>query len=282
MHHYVNNSRSPDGRVTVWPAQVLETYWCTWDTTAQNFTNCCADDAPTISGMIGLFEKLLALPAALTTPAQRAAWAAFVPQIPRLPLTADGATIAAARVISDGSHNSEGPELYAMHPHRLFTAGRAVARGDNISLGLRTLAASSWAHQNNAGWAYSINAAALLGSTDMAAAQLLERAATPPAAGYRFQAFAPHMQDFDPSADHFANFARALQDMLIQSGDDGFDATTVVLFPAWPCGWDVDFKLWGPLATSVEVSYSAGKLVSLTVEPPARAAAIKWANCVSN
>lgn len=88
------------------------------------------------------------------------------------------------------------------------------------------------------------------------------------------------MQDFDPSADYFANMARALQEMLIQTGDDGFQATTIVLFPAWPCGWDASFKLWGPLATSVEVVYAGGKLVSLDVQPPQRAGAVKWANCV--
>jgi len=149
MHHFANNSLR-DGRVVVWPAQVLETYWCDWDVAAQNFTNCCADDAPTISGMLGLFQRLLALPPALATPAQRAAWAAFAPAIPDLPLTADG-TIAPARVLSSPSHNNEGPELYAMHPHRLLTKGREVASGANISLGLRTFAASGFAKENE-GW----------------------------------------------------------------------------------------------------------------------------------
>ena len=74
---------------------------------------------------------------------------------------------------------------------------------------------------------------------------------------------------------------RALQEMLLQSGDDGFDAPTIVLLPAWPCGWDVAFKLWAPFNTSVEVEYAGGKLVSLNVQPPARAAAVKWATCVS-
>ncbi len=39
--------------------------------------------------------------------------------------------------------------------------------------------------------------------------------------------------------------------MQVQSGDDGFDNTTVVMLPAWPCNWDVSFKLWGPLRTTV-------------------------------
>ena len=69
--------------------------------------------------------------------------------------------------------------------------------------------------------------------------------------------------------------------MLVQSGDDGFEDTTIVLFPAWPCGWDVSFKVWGPLRTSVEVEYVAGKLVSLVVVPAERKSAVKFAACVT-
>ena len=34
--------------------------------------------------------------------------------------------------------------------------------------------------------------------------------------GAQFPGYAPHFQDYDPSADHFANFARALNEMLLQ------------------------------------------------------------------
>ena len=54
MQHY---SVSPTtGRAVIFPAQVLESWWCAWDNAAQNWTNCCADDAPTISGMMTLLE----------------------------------------------------------------------------------------------------------------------------------------------------------------------------------------------------------------------------------
>ena len=114
--HFTN--RSADGRVIVWPAQVLETYWCTYNPgtnqSAGWFSNCCEDDAPTVTGMHSLFERLLALPPALTTPQQRAAWAAFVAIMPLVPVANN--TILPARVLSEGTHNSEGPELYAAHP----------------------------------------------------------------------------------------------------------------------------------------------------------------------
>jgi hypothetical protein len=122
--------------------------------------------------------------------------------------------------------------------------------------------------------------AALLGLADDAFGMINERAVQPPPSGYRYPAFAQHYQDYEPSADHYANMMTATQMMLIQSGED--KAGTIVLLPAWPCNQDVSFKLWGPLATSVSVVYSNGTLVSLVVEPQARAAAVKFANCVPN
>jgi len=198
MHHFGGNATA-GGRVVVAPAQVLETYWCTWNATAGNWSasDCCADDAPTISGMMTLFEKLRALPAGAASDAQRAAWAAFADvRMPALPLKPDG-TVAPARVLgADGAHNGEGPELFAAHPHRVFTRGREVATGRNISVGVATYRANAWAAANNVGWNYGINAAALLGLADAAAAQLAARAATPPAPGYRFPGFSPQFQDY--------------------------------------------------------------------------------------
>ena len=75
---------------------------------------------------------------------------------------------------------------------------------------MSTVARSPWTLQNS-GWNYGLNAAALVGMADVAAKLLLQRAATPPAAGYRWAGFAPHEQDFDPSSDHFANMNRCLQ-----------------------------------------------------------------------
>lgn len=68
--------------------------------------------------------------------------------------------------------------------------------------------------------------------------------------------------------------------MLLQTGEDGFGSGTIVLLPAWPCNFDVSFRLHAAQATTVEVVYAGGKLVSLVVDPPSRAAAVRWANCV--
>lgn len=67
--------------------------------------------------------------------------------------------------------------------------------------------------------------------------------------------------------------------MLLQPGDDANG--TLVLLPTWPCAWDVSFKLWGPLNTSVEVVYAGGAVTSCVVEPASRAGDVVWAGCVS-
>ncbi|MCX6574212.1 MAG: hypothetical protein NTX99_09505, partial [Candidatus Aminicenantes bacterium] len=44
------------------------------------------------------------------------------------------------------------------------------------------------------------------------------------------------------------------------------------LLPAWPAGWDADFKLHTPDNTVVEGSVRGGKLVSIDVTPKSRKA----------
>jgi hypothetical protein len=57
-----------------------------------------------------------------------------------------------------------------------------------------------------------------------------------------------------------------LQAMLIQC-----DGDKIVLFPAWPKDWDVEFKLAAPKNTTVEGVYRRGQLESLKITPATRA-----------
>ena len=56
-----------------------------------------------------------------------------------------------------------------------------------------------------------------------------------------------------------------LQEMLMQSIGD-----KILLFPAWPMEWDVDFKLFAPYQTTVEVSLRKGVITELKVLPEYR------------
>jgi len=62
--------------------------------------------------------------------------------------------------------------------------------------------------------------------------------------------------------------------MLLQ-----WDGERILLFPAWPKEWDVEFQLAAPQRTIVRGSLRAGRLESLQIDPPARRAATEfWLN----
>lgn len=274
IYHYKN--LTSDGKFLIWPTQVLESYWCEWP----GWNNCCENDLPQLSGVTSLVGALLdVLPTQYLTAEQRARYTNLRSILPGLPLTADGTQYAPAWVLSSGSHNAEVPELFASHPFRLNTVGRAfVDESVNLTISRTTWKALPLA-QSNTGWYYGIMDASYLGLADEAFAMAIDRANQPPPAGYRFPAFAQHYQDYEPSADHYANMMTSLQLQLLQSGEDL--AGTIIVFPAWDCS-DVTFKLWGPQATSVSIVFKNQTLVSIDVEPPSRRSAVKFANCVAN
>jgi hypothetical protein len=63
---------------------------------------------------------------------------------------------------------------------------------------------------------------------------------------------------------------KTLQIMLLQAED-----RDIRLLPAWPAGWDADFKLHAPDNTVVEGRVRGGKLVELNVKPKSRKADIE-------
>ncbi len=56
-----------------------------------------------------------------------------------------------------------------------------------------------------------------------------------------------------------------LQEMLLQT-----PGNRILLFPAWPKEWDVNFKLHAPQQTTVEAVLKGGKIISLKVTPESR------------
>lgn len=83
----------------------------------------------------------------------------------------------------------------------------------------------------------------------------------------RFPAFWECKMDGTPDNDHGANGANVLQNMLLQS-----DGDQILLFPAWPEDWDVDFKLHASRNTTVDCIYRDGRVQLLTVTPSSRLA----------
>ncbi|MFP4502256.1 MAG: hypothetical protein ACLFTT_14740 [Candidatus Hydrogenedentota bacterium] len=142
-------------------------------------------------------------------------------------------------------------------PYRLFGVGR-----EDLELARRTF--KQRRVKGNTGWRQDETQAAILGLTDTAAGMLTERSRLKHE-GSRFPAFWGPNFDWIPDQDHGGNLVMALQTMLMQTGGD-----TILLFPAWPPAWDVDFKLHAPGQTVVRGVYRDGALESLEVNPPER------------
>ena len=81
----------------------------------------------------------------------------------------------------------------------------------------------------------------------------------------RFPTFWGRGHDWVPDHNWGGSGMIGLQEMLMQTVGD-----QIMLFPAWPKEWDVDFKLHAPKNTTVECSYKNGKIQYIKVIPKER------------
>jgi len=93
----------------------------------------------------------------------------------------------------------------------------------------------------------------------------------------KFPAFWVKGNDYAPDEDNGGNGENGLQQMLMQT-----DGKKIMLLPAWPDGWDADFKLNAPYQTTVQGSIVQGKLTHLVVTPPERQADVVDKSLSSN
>ena len=128
-------------------------------------------------------------------------------------------------------------------------------------------------------WKYGSIAVADLGFADEARQYCLEKFLHPFQTPYktahygdcaqfvaRFPAFwVTYPFDAFPDIDHGGCAMIGLQEMLLQTPGD-----RLLVLPAWPKDWNVNFKLHAPHQTTVEGVYRDGKLEKLTVTPESR------------
>jgi hypothetical protein len=240
--HY---GRDKTGKLRMEPAQSLETFYGV------------VNPLPDVAGLQYLLDTLLDLPEA--TPQQRSRWQRLRHELPEIPIGAvDGAKVLLpAQQISKAPQNVENPELYAVFPFRLFGVGKP-----DLELARRSF--SNRRIKNKGGWAQDDIQAAMLGLADEARDLVTQRFADKHR-GSRFPAFWGPNFDWIPDQDHGNVGLMALQAMLLQSGGD-----KILLLPAWPATWDVEFKLHAPQNTVVEGVYRGAKVVWFQVTPAAR------------
>ena len=198
---YRHYARDQQGRLSVFPTQSLETYWCM---RPNSFENCPVNDAPTISALHVLTRRALDLPHNITSESQRTLFTKLRDILPDVPISTDPQT--GVEVVSpyesypnaQSIHNVETPELYSTHPFRYFTLGIYKSQGLDIKPSIYCLENSTRTTcryaDSNTGWTQGVLNAAPLGRAERASKMVTERANTSPAIGYVFPGFAQHIR----------------------------------------------------------------------------------------
>jgi hypothetical protein len=185
-------------------------------------------------------------------------------ELPPIPVgEKDGKRVVLPAERFDKKKNTENPELYCIFPYRLFGVGKP-----DVELARDTFAGRL--HQSHTCWSQDDIQAALLGLTDQAKCSLIGRASPECHSDSRFPGFWNAFKDWCPDIDHGGVLQLALQFMLVQC-----EGREILLLPAWPKEWDVDFKLHAPFQTVVEAKVRGGKVVELNVTPESRRADVR-------
>jgi hypothetical protein len=226
---------------------VLETFWV------------AVNPAPDVAGLRFNLDQLLAMDAG--TPEDQAGWRRFLAEIPEVHLH----EIDGKQAIAPAGHwgkkmNAENGELYPVFPFRCF--GLGLGSGDLVAHTMKhrtckdSYHSSCWT-QDQIHWAYA-------GNAEEAAKGLIRRYRVA-SSMCRFPLYGRERPDSCPDFDHFGSGSTALQRMLVQEAGG-----KILLLPAWPANWDVDFKLFLENKTTISGTVTKGELVEWNIQPPSR------------
>ena len=240
----------PDGKMLLDPDNAIEMYWK------------AKDPAPDIAGLRAILPRMIALPDSLVDAKTRDGWKkmlAIVPELPRGTKNGKEVLLPYAGPQTMQARNGENPELYAIYPFRLYGLGKP-----DLDLALRTFYARRCPQEGC--WSQDPEQSAMLGQTQIVSEDVhFNLTRTDP--HLKFWAFWAPGHDYDPDEDNGGNGEYGLELMLLQPF-----VGKLMVFPAWPKDWNVDFKLNAPNHTTVQGSFRDGKTVGIEVDPPARQA----------
>jgi hypothetical protein len=238
------------GKVVVDPTQALETYW-----------HGVVNDTPTVAGLVNITRRLTELSPVLTTPGQRTFFEKMRAACPLIPMEVrDGQReVSVAEKFNPNASNCENPKTYAIWPYREIS----LSRPELLAEGKATYAHRGLNLPN--GWGYDSNSAALLGMTEEAA-HILQGKCANSNNRYRWPATWGPNYDWLPDQNHGGNLMETTNLMLLQGEIGG----KILVLPAWPPQWDVNFKLHAPQQTTVACEVRNGKITRLVVTPESR------------
>lgn len=232
--HY---NKDANGKLSIQPAQALETYF-----------EGVVNPAPEVAGLTAVLHKIKQYENLIADAPFTKGCAQLLNELPTLPTVqlGDGSSVLSAGLNLGKQMNIESPELYAVFPYRIFGVAKP-----NIEIAINSF--NKRADKAFNGWQQDPIHAAYLGLTNEAKLMVSTNFSNKHK-GSRFPAFWGPNYDWVPDQDHGNINMRALQNMLVQSEDN-----QILLMPAWPTNWDVQFKINVQGNHQIEGSYSKDK-----------------------
>jgi len=243
-------TRDGQGKILLDPVNSIETYWKTHN------------PAPDIAGLRAVLPRMISLTNVTVPATNHADWVRMLTEVPELPVgTKNGKQVLLPYTGPQTNQikNGENPELYAIYPFRLYGLGK-----DNLQLATSSFKSRTFTQMGC--WVQDPIQAAMVGLAATARSYTVYNL-TNKEPNLKFPAFWAKKNDYAPDQDNGGNAEHALQQMIMQT-----DGKKIMLNPAWPAGWNADFKLNAPFQTTVEGSIVNGTLTNLVVTPAERLA----------
>ena len=241
------NSLDENGKLVIYPSTSCESY--------RGATN----PSDVLAGLNACLKSLIALNKEFVTREEKQYYKDFLKRIPDYPIAEErGLTVVKPAYTWQKEANQELPQFYPLFPFDQFEIGdeeiQYFKNAYEIAPAFRKGTIMSW-HQDGIQFAR-------MGMAKEAAEYNTKKLQDSPR---RYPTFWGPGHDWVPDHNWGGSGMIGLQEMLLQTIKE-----KIVLFPAWPSDWDVDFKLNAPNKTTVEGKLINGELISIKVTPEHR------------
>lgn len=211
-----------------------------------------------IAGISACLESLLALDESLVPAAEKEYYRGYLARLPELAYGEEkGDRILLPAESWKRYQNVECPQFYPLFPFNRFALGR-----DDMQVFRNTWKHGKFPKNMVQSWHQDGIFFARMGMTAEATDYNLRKLEN---STRRFPTFWGPGHDWVPDHNWGGSGMIGLQEMLMQTIGE-----KILLLPAWPREWNVDFKLHAPGNTTIECCYRDGRIQQLTVTPKER------------
>lgn len=238
-----------NGKLILYPGSAAETYKMAYNATS------------TLAALNTVLTRTLALPKSYLTKESRERWSDMLRRLPALSFRdKEGHRTIAPAAAWARINNQEIPQLYPVYPWGLYGVGKPDLQ---VAIDTWKYGIDASRQKNHISWHQDAIFCARLGLVEEAAELTIKKLRD---SERRFPTYWGPGHDWVPDHNWGGSGMIGVQEMLMQT-----DGKRILLFPAWPKNWDVNFKLHAPFGTIVEGELREGRIVTLKTTPAERA-----------